>query len=72
MEREGRSGGEEYAEKYAKVTAMVRAAKDDVGEEAENGGVQNGGVEGETKKNRLMDKMRGMRVSCLLGLLKQC
>ena len=66
-EGEGMSSGEVYA----KMDGEVRTTKEDVGEKVEQGGVQNGGVEGETKKNGLMDKMRGVRVSRLLRLLKQ-
>ena len=46
-EVEGRSGREEYAETNGKVTAEVKTAKADVGEKAENGGVQNGDVDEE-------------------------
>ena len=66
-EGEGMSGGEVYA----KMDSEVRTVKEDVGEKVEQGGVQNGSVEGETKKNGLMDKMRGVWVSHLLRLLKQ-
>jgi hypothetical protein len=49
----------------------VRRVNKDVGEKAKQGGVRNRDVEGEMKKDRLMDGMRGVRVSHLLWLLMQ-